>query len=82
MQDLGEVAESCKKFCPYVRRVPSVFRIQLEAELGRAILTFRTQLADFFSILLNQIRFRNNTDRGGSVTASEWGIPWERTGLV
>ena len=32
-------------------------------------------LADFFSILLNQIRLRNSTDRGGSVTASEWGMP-------
>ena len=35
----------------------------------------RTKLTDFFSILLNQIRFRNNTDKGGSVTASEWGRP-------
>ena len=40
------------------------------------------RLADFFSILLNQIRLRNSTDRGGSVTASEWGIPWEGTALV
>ena len=35
----------------------------------------RTLLAGFFSILPRQIRLRNNTDRGGSVTASEWGIP-------
>ena len=42
----------------------------------------RTKLAGFFSILRNQIRFRNTTDRGGSVTASEWGIPWEGTALV
>jgi len=33
------------------------------------------RLADFFSILPHQIRFRNNTDRGGSVTASEWDMP-------
>ena len=32
-------------------------------------------LADFFSILLHQIRLRNSTDNGGSVTASEWGSP-------
>jgi hypothetical protein len=37
---------------------------------------------NFSSILLNQIRLRNSTDRGGSVTASEWGIPWEGTALV
>ncbi len=30
----------------------------------------------------NQIRFRNITDKGGSVTVSEWGIPWERMGFV
>jgi hypothetical protein len=35
----------------------------------------RTKLAGFFSILPYQIRLRNNTDKGGSVTASEWGIP-------
>jgi hypothetical protein len=35
----------------------------------------RTKLTDFFSILRNQIRLRNNTDKGGSVTASEWGMP-------
>ena len=42
----------------------------------------RTLLADFFSLLQSQIRLRNNTDNGGSVTASEWGIPWEGTSLV
>ena len=42
----------------------------------------RTLLAGFFSILPNQVRFRNNTDSGGSVTASEWGIPWEGTAFV
>ena len=35
----------------------------------------RTPLAVFFSVLPYQIRLRNNTDKGGSVTASEWGIP-------
>jgi len=35
----------------------------------------RTPLAGFFSVLPYQIRLRNNTDNGGSVTASEWGIP-------
>ena len=40
------------------------------------------RLVDFFSILLNQIRLRNNTDRGGSVTASEWGMSWEGAALV
>ncbi len=30
----------------------------------------------------NQIRFRNNTDRGGSVSASEWDMPWEGIGFV
>jgi hypothetical protein len=42
----------------------------------------RTKLGGFFSILLNQIRFRNSTDNGGSVTSSEWGMPWEGTALV
>ena len=42
----------------------------------------RTPLAGFFSILLYQIRLRNSADNGGSVTASEWGIPWEGTALV
>ena len=42
----------------------------------------RTKLAGCFSILPYQIRLRNNTDNGGSVTASEWGIPWEETALV
>jgi hypothetical protein len=42
----------------------------------------RTPLAGFLSILRNQIRLRNNTDNGGSVTVSEWGIPWEGTALV
>jgi hypothetical protein len=42
----------------------------------------RTPLAGFFSILPYQIRLRNSTDRGGSVTASEWGIPWEGTALL
>ena len=31
--------------------------------------------AGFFSLLQSQIRLRNNTDNGGSVMASEWGIP-------
>ena len=39
-------------------------------------------LADCFSIPLNRIRQRNNTERGGSVTASEWDMPWEGTALV
>ena len=42
----------------------------------------RTKLAGFFSILPYQIRLRNNTDKGGSVTASEWGSPWEGTASV
>ena len=42
----------------------------------------RTLMADFFSVQLYQIRLRNNTDKGGSVTASEWGSPWEGTALV
>ena len=42
----------------------------------------RTKLAGFFSVLPYQIRLRNNTDKGGSVTASEWGSPWEGTALV
>ena len=42
----------------------------------------RTPLAGFFSILINQIRLRNIIERGGSVTAREWGIPWEGTALV
>ena len=42
----------------------------------------RTKLAGFFSILPCQIRLRNNTDKGGSVTASEWGSPWVGTALV
>jgi len=29
----------------------------------------------FFSILLNQIRLKNNTESGGRVTRSEWGRP-------
>ena len=36
-----------------------------------SVLTEVQTCAEFFSILLNQIRLRNNTDRGGSVTASE-----------
>ena len=40
------------------------------------------QAADFFSVHLYQIRLRNNTDKGGSVTASEWGSPWEGTALL
>jgi hypothetical protein len=35
----------------------------------------------FFSILQNQIRLRNKTESGGSVTSSEWGMPWEGTAL-
>ena len=42
----------------------------------------RTKLAGFFSILPYQTLLRNNTDKGGSVTASEWGSPWEGTALV
>ena len=41
----------------------------------------RTPLAGFFNILRCQIRFRNITERGGSVTSSEWDIPWEGTTL-
>jgi len=36
----------------------------------------------FLSILPNQIRFRSNIERGGSVTAREWDIPWEGIALV
>jgi hypothetical protein len=45
---------------------------------GRALREHRNRPsypAPFFSILLNQIRLRNSTDKGGSVTASEWGMP-------
>jgi len=73
-------------------RTQSYLRIQLELRvrssedqihfsISTQTVTFSEQVG-FFSILLNQIRFRNITERGGSVTASEWGIPWERTGLV
>ena len=41
----------------------------------------RTKLMGFFSILQNQIRLRNKTESGGSVTSSEWGMPWEGTAL-
>jgi hypothetical protein len=54
---------------------------QIHFSISTQTVTF-SELAGFFSILLYQIRFRNNIDKGGSVTASEWGIPWERTGLV
>ena len=58
-------------------------RSSLNLDLDLSLLrSLRPCWAAFLSILLNQVRFRNNTDRGGSVTASEWGIPWEGMALV